>query len=344
MKYESLPEYDHHEIILDLSVHSKKLKGYIAIHNTNLGPAVGGTRIFPYKSKKEALKDVLRLSHAMTYKCAVSGLPFGGGKGVIMADPYDKNFKEILYEYALVIKHLNGKFYTGEDVGLAESDVQYMLTVSPFFIGKTGKAGDPSVYAAESCYICLKTGLKHLNKPIKNVSVAIKGVGKTGSHLLHLLSQHTKNIAVADKDHHRLKYIKKKYPFINIVSFRSVHKLPVTVYSPCALGNEVTEKNISEINAKMICGTANNQLANPGIGEKLVKRKILYIPDFVANAGGLMNVADELLPGGYNPGRVLKHITDIDKVLKRILIFSKKKKKNPNTIAIEMAERIYNNA
>lgn len=344
MTYESLHEYDHHEVIIDLSVYSSKLKGYVAIHNTNLGPAIGGTRVFPYTSSKEALKDVLRLSHAMTYKCAVSGLPFGGGKGVIITDPKSKDFRSTLAEYARVIKRLKGKFYTGEDVGLTEADVQFMLTISPFFVGKTGKAGDPSHYAAESAYICLKSGLKHLKKNIEKASVAIKGVGKTGAHLLQLMSQHTRDITIADIDENRLDYVKRKYPFVKVASYRNVHTKPVDVYSPCALGNEITERTIDQLAAKMICGTANNQLANPKLAEHLMKRKIMYIPDFMANAGGLINVADELLENGYNPGRVIKNITKIDQTLNQILRSSKKKKKTPNTIAIEMAERIYNNA
>lgn len=328
-----------HESIIRLHDPVSGLEGYIGIHNTALGPALGGTRIFPYKSKKAALKDVCKLSRAMTYKCAISGLKFGGGKGVIIANPESPSIKKVLRAYAEKIKKLGGKFYTGEDVGLNESEVQYMLKFSPFFIGKSHQAGDPSPYAAFSAFNAIQIALKYACKDpgLKHKRVAIKGVGKTGSELARLLYKKGAVITVADIDQKKILELQKELPGIKIASVKEIRELEGDIYSPCAMGDDIDKKAAAKMRVKIICGTANNQLASPEVAEILHKRKILFIPDYIANAGGLINVSAELWPGGYSKNKVLNKITQLKKSLAEILRLVKKTGKNPSFIANNLA-------
>ncbi|MEJ0021837.1 MAG: Glu/Leu/Phe/Val dehydrogenase dimerization domain-containing protein [Candidatus Doudnabacteria bacterium] len=328
------------KLIVDLSK-SSKLKGFIVIYNDNLGPALGGTRIVDYKSTKEALIDAKRLARAMTYKSAVAGLPFGGGKGVIVKQP-GMSKKETLKEYALQVHKLKGKFHTGEDVGLNEADVQYMLKFSPYFVGKTGMAGDPSQFAALSAFKTLKIALKFLYKSdkIAGRTFAVKGVGNTGSSLTKLLSKAGGKVFVFDPDIKKVKKLVRSTK--NVFAAKDdIAELKVDVFCPCALGNDITKKNVNKIQAKIICGTANNQLESPEIADILFKRGILKVPDYIANAGGVIDVADELLPGGYDKKRVLRKIDSMKKILLFVLNQSKKTKKSPIRISDAMAERSF---
>jgi leucine dehydrogenase len=334
----SLIDIEKPKLVVDLSVNSK-LKGFIVIHNDNLGPALGGTRIAAYKSAEEALKDALRLSHTMTYKCAIAGLPFGGGKGVIIADP-KMSKKEILGEYAKQVDKLQGKFYTGEDVGLEEKDVQYMLKFSPYFIGKTGQAGDPSYFAALSTCDAIKIALDFLFKSskIQGRKFAVKGAGKTGSFLAKLLAFAGGQVFIYDHDAKKVKQLMKTSK--NIFEAKAkIEELDVDVFCPCALGHDITVDNVDKIKAKIVAGTANNQLTSLEVADALFKRGILYIPDYIANAGGLLDVADELMPGGYSRKHVLKSIDDLQITLKKVLQISKKQNVSPLRIAHEMAEK-----
>jgi leucine dehydrogenase len=343
--FNNLKEFDHHKLVLDLSEGKGGIEGYIAIHNNNLGPALGGTRVFLYKNKKQALSDVLRLSAAMTYKCAIAGLPFGGGKGVIIADP-KSDLKKVLKAYAEKVASLNGKFYTGEDVGLKEEDVHYMLKFAPYFIGKEDAAGDPSPYAGTSAFYCIKVALKFIfgSPETATHSFAIKGIGKTGSALARLLLDHHAKVFVADIDHQRAIEFAQNYPKAVVVPLSEIDKLDVDVFCPCSMGNEITENNVNKIKARIICGTANNQLESSKLAAVLYKNGILHVPDYIANAGGLIDVADELLPGGYNKERVMMGIENLKTVLKKVLEESDKKKFNPDWVADEMAEHILQKA
>ena len=178
----NLPELDGHEAVYQISKNKSGLNGFIAIHNSNLGCAVGGTRILAYPNRTEALRDVLRLSRAMTYKCALSGIKHGGGKAVIINDPSTKT-TDLLWEYANCLCELKGQFYTGEDVGVSEKDVQLMSKVCPFFIGKTGQAGDPSNYASLSTFISIRVAIEEVfhRTSFTGMTVGVKGVGKVGS-------------------------------------------------------------------------------------------------------------------------------------------------------------------
>jgi len=339
--YRLLPEYKNHEQIIELNDKASGLKGFVAIHNTTVGPALGGTRVFPYKNESQALKDVLRLSQAMTYKCAIADLKFGGGKGVIIADPKQKNIRAILKAYAEKISELHGKFYTGEDVGLSEADVQYMLKFCPYFIGKANQAGDPSPYAGLSAFLCIQISLKQVfgSDKIKGRTFAIKGVGKTGSVLAALLYNAGGRVAIADIDKAKIKKMLKKFPKMTAVSTGSILKQACDVYAPCALGDDISLKQVKSIKAKIICGTANNQLTDSKTAKALFDRGIMHVPDYISNAGGLIDVSAELWKGGYSKKRVLEAIKKLQPVLDEILTKSRKTQINPDMVANAVAER-----
>ncbi len=328
------------KLIVDLSKNSK-LCGYIVIFNDNLGPALGGTRFTEYESPKHALIDALKLAEAMTYKCAIAKLPFGGGKGVICSQS-GMSRKEMLKEYALQVDKLHGKFYTGEDVGLEEEDVQYMLKFSPYFIGKTGQAGDPSYFAALSVFNSIKAALhfRYKNESVNGRTFAIKGVGKTGGFLAKLLAYANAEVYITDNDQNRVEKLIGVHKNIKEAP-SDVLDMEVDVFCPCALGNDITEKNVDKVKAKIIAGTANNQLESLEVGDKLFKKGILHIPDYISNAGGLLDVADELMPGGYNRKRVLSEINNLKVNLESILARSKKEKLSPIRISNQLAEKSF---
>ena len=279
----------------------------------------------------------------MTYKCAVAGLPFGGGKGVIIADPRDKNLKQKLKSYAKTVESLQGKFYTGEDVGLTEEQVQYMCQFSNYFIGKTHLAGDPSPYAGTSAFLCIEEALKMSSgsKKIAGKTFAVKGVGKTGRALVEHLLEAGGKVIIADLDENRVRQLKKLHPQILSVTPEQIDRIAADVYCPCALGKDITQKNIKQLRTKIICGTANNQLESEEIAEELFRTGILHIPDYIANAGGLINVANELLPGKFNRSRVLQSIKKLRVILNQILETSQQTGKNPDMVANRAAEKIF---
>lgn len=335
-------EFDNHVLVAEIDCPSVGLFGFVAIHNDNLGPAVGGTRMFPYRNPSEALTDVLRLSKAMTYKCALAGVKHGGGKAVLCGNPdLDKNHK-LLKAYAEQIGQLEGKFYTGEDVGVSQNDVQFLLTVAPFFIGREDAAGDPSPYAALSTFYAIKTAAKEVfgTENLINRTVTIKGVGKVGSALVELLVKARAKVTVADIKKEAVEGVQKKFPDVNMVSVEDAIKSEVDIYAPCALGNEFTEKNTKLVRARIICGGANNQLKTKEIGDIFYRKNILYIPDYVANSGGLIDVVDELDISGYDRNRVLKKINDVQKTVGKLIHLAKKRKMPINYVADELAGKI----
>ncbi len=338
-------EFDNHKLVVKIEDHRAGLKGFVAIHNDNLGSrAVGGTRMFPYKTEKEALADVLKLSRAMTYKCAIAKVPHGGGKGVIMGNPKKIKTKKLLKAYAQKINSLKGQFYTGEDVGITQEDVNVMLKVSDYFIGRPELAGDPSPYASLSTFYSIQSAVDFVyrKKSLKDLKVAIKGVGKTGKELVSLLYKAHANISVSDIDRSALDDVKRTFPNIKIVNNKKIYSLAVDIYSPCALGDEFSMKNTPSIKAKIICGSANNQLADDKVGDWLFRHGITYIPDYIANSGGLIDVVDELAKDGYKETRVLRKINEVRGTVKEVLTISYKTNKSPHRIADYIAESYFN--
>ncbi len=336
-------EYKDHKKVIEFDDIDTGLHGFIAIHNDNLGDAVGGTRMYPYQSKEDALRDVLRLSQAMTYKCALAGVPHGGGKAVVIGDPDKDKTDELIKKYAMEIGDLKGEFYTGEDVGISESNVQLMLTISPYFIGKRGLAGDPSPYASLSVYYAMKEAvkLKKGNDNLSGLTVGIKGVGKVGRGLVELLLKEGINLIVADINNQAIKDIESLDSKIKISTPENIISEQMDIYAPCAMGNEFNESSIKNLKATIICGGANNQLKNKSIGEALHKLNILYVPDYVANSGGLIDVVDELESDGFKKVRVLERIVKVRATVEKILQMSIDQNRPTNEISDILAESIF---
>lgn len=343
--FSSAPDFDNHKAVYRFEDKAVNLTGFIAIHNDTLGSATGGTRMFPYKSEDEALADVLRLSRAMTYKCALAGVRHGGGKAVIIGDPEKDKNEALLRSYARKVNELKGSFTTGEDVGITEDDVQIMLQESKFFNGKKGVAGDPSPFAALSVFNTLETALAETFGigEFFGRKIAIKGVGKVGSELMRLFIGAGAKVIAADIKPSVIQNIRGKFPQVEIVDSEKIHSENVDVFSPCALGGDLNNGTAEKIRARIICGGANNQLESPDVGDKLFQRKIFYVPDYVANAGGLINVVDELEQGGYDRKRVLHRIEHLKDTLRTIYLFAQQKNQPPNRVADRLAEDIFNN-
>lgn len=338
-----MPEFDNHEFVASIADESVGLKGFIAIHNTHFGPANGGTRYWHYASETEALRDALRLSRAMTYKCALAGVPYGGGKGVLMANGNSLKDEKFLKAYAQRVNLLKGTFYTGEDVGMDQETVNRLAKYSPYITCRKKGGGDPAPWAALGVFTALLTALKEVfgSEDLRNRTVAIQGLGKVGFGLAQLVHGKGGKIIAADIKDGVAQAALKKLKGIKIVSAKEIHRQKVDVYSPNTLGGEVSERTINEFRCAIICGGANNQLSSDYYGAVLQRLGILYVPDYVANAGGLINVAGELDKRGYSRERVREKVFAIRGTVERIIALSKEKKKPTNEVADDLARKIF---
>lgn len=274
------------------------LKAIIAIHDTTLGPALGGTRMWNYQSEEEALNDVLRLSRGMTYKAAVTGLNLGGGKAVIIGDPKIKS--EALFKtFGRFVNSLAGRYITAEDVNIRVRDMEIVATETPYVTGvasRAGGSGDPSPITALGIYHGIRATVKHKlgHDSLKGLKVAVQGCGAVGSFLCEYLHKDGVKLFVADIDSAKVKNLVTKYG-AEAVEITKIHAVAADVFAPCALGGILNSETIPEIKATVIAGGANNQLLDEKTHGDMVKSKgILYAPDYVINAGGLINVAQEL--------------------------------------------------
>ena len=318
----TLPEFDNHEMVIAFSDAAADLKGFIAIHSTKLGPALGGTRCLGYKDEHSALVDALNLSKAMSFKCALANLPFGGGKAVIIQNG-TANSTELLHAYARVVDNLRGLFKTGTDVGVTDADVQVMGQVTSHMLGLSDGDRDglsTGSVAALGTYYSIKAAFEHAagSSELKGRRIGVKGLGKLGSELVRLLLQDGVTVVAADIDSAKGERLKQQHPEVSILSPDVIHKEELDLYAPCALGNEFNTETISELRTHLVAGGANNQLANEEAGDELHARGITYAPDYIVNAGGLIYVADELETDGFQRERVLSRTKAIKDTLLEI--------------------------
>ena len=301
-----------HEQVCYFSDPSTDLKLIIAIHNTVLGPALGGCRMRSYKSEKEALVDVLRLSKGMTYKAAIAGLNLGGGKAVIIGDP-DKDKTESLFRsFGRFVQGLGGRYITAEDVGTTVKDMEFVRMETNHVTGiseSLGGSGDPSPVTAYGVYIGMQACVKYLlNKnSLSDLSILVQGLGKVGMELVEYLNKSGSQIYVSDIDKSRELYAKEK--FNASIAPENIYDLEVDIFSPNALGAVINDNNIENLKCKIVAGGANNVLGDSSQGAKLKSMGILYAPDYAINAGGLINVSNEL--EGYNRDRAFKQAEGI---------------------------------
>jgi len=344
LEIEKLPEFDDHKLVSFVFDEKADLRGYIAIHRGGSKiPALGATRLWRYDSESDALRDALRLSRLMSYKAALAGLKYGGAKGVIIETPAAVRNRDHLFQvYAQKVHSLGGRFVTGTDVGVTDEDVKIMKKITPYVIGSQL---DPAYFTAVGVVHSIQACLKRVfgSDTLTGRSFAIQGVGKTGSHLLRLIADQAKTIYVADIDSEKVKKVKWEYPSVKIVPPDRIHEQAVDVFSPSALSGALNSKSVPSLKCKIVAGSANNQLAEDYAGEILNKLGILYAPDYVVNAGGLMSVVDEYENRHSSKRRILKKVAKIKRTLEGIFDQSKRERRATNFIADEIAEKIFNN-
>jgi valine dehydrogenase (NAD+) len=289
-----------HEQVVYCNDPPSGLRAIIAIHSTALGPGLGGTRFHPYHSDEDALQDVLRLSRAMSYKNALAGLDHGGGKAVIIGDPVQDKTEPLLRAYGRFVQSLGGRYITACDVGTYVEDMDVVARECSYVTGRSpaeGGAGDSSVLTALGVFEGMRACAERRfgSASLAGRRVGISGVGKVGSKLVNLLRDEGASVVVADVVPDAVDRVRRAHPEVDAV--RDAEELlsaDLDIYSPCALGGALDDETVEALKAPVVCGGANNQLAHPGIEKVLVERGILYAPDFVVNAGGVIQVADEL--------------------------------------------------
>ncbi len=329
--FELISKHGEHEQVVFCHDKNVGLKAIIAIHNTALGPALGGTRMWNYKTEEEALVDVLRLSKGMTYKAAASGLNLGGGKAVIIGDSKTQKTEGMFRAFGQFVNSLNGKYITAEDVGTSVTDMEYIYMETPWVTGipkDFGGSGDPSPYTAHGVLMGVKAAAKEQfqTDSLKGVRIAVQGLGNVGSNLVRHLVEEGALVTITDLDQERVKRMVDQY------KVQSCHPdeilfMDCDILSPNALGGIINDNTIEKLRCKVVAGGANNQLMEPRHGDALKARGILYAPDYVVNAGGLMNVFVEL--EGYSPERALEKTKRVyDNVLK---VFQLAKRDNIGT-------------
>jgi valine dehydrogenase (NAD+) len=283
------------------------LRAIVAVHSTRLGPALGGTRFFPFATEDDALTDVLRLARAMTYKAAAAGLDLGGGKAVILGDPSTDKTDVLLRAYGRFVEALGGRYVTAEDVGTTQADMDVIRRQTRFVTGVSpalGGSGDPSAATATGVLEAMKATARHLwgEASLAGRHVTVSGVGKVGSHLVRHLATEGARVTVADADPDAVARAIAAGAATPVAA-ADAHRVECDIFSPCALGGALNSATIPELGAAAVVGSANNQLADPGCAKLLADAGVLYVADYVVNAGGLINLAEELAPGGYHPER-----------------------------------------
>jgi leucine dehydrogenase len=316
------------------------LRAIVAIHSTALGPALGGTRFYPFPSEEDALRDVLRLARGMTYKAAAAGLDLGGGKAVILGDPSRVKSEELFRAYGRYIESLGGRYITAEDVGTSREDMDIIRRETRWVTGvskRLGGSGDPSPVTAYGVFqglrACAEEALRTTS--LEEVRIVVSGVGKVGFHLVKHLTEAGADVRVADVDVDAVGRAVNAFG-VETVEPEKSHAQECDIFAPCALGGAIRDDTIPELKCKVVAGAANNQLARPEHADALADLGILYAPDFVINSGGLMNVADELF--GYDRDRAMSRVEGIYRTLREIFQRARLEGITPAEAANRMAE------
>lgn len=332
-----------HEQVVFCQDPNTGLNAIIAIHNTTLGPALGGTRLWNYKNHDEAIIDALRLSRGMTYKSAISGLNLGGGKAVLIGDASKLKSEAYWRRYGKFVNSLNGKYITAEDVNTSSADMEYIGMETDFVTGKPdymGGSGDPSPLTAYGVYMGMKAAAKKAwgNDSLVGKRILVQGAGNVGQYLMGHLVQEDARVYICDINEAKLRTAVGKYPSIQVIDNENIFDHEIDIYAPCALGATVNTESINKMKCPVIAGAANNQLADENVhGPMLVKKGIIYVPDFLINAGGIINISIEL--DGYNYERA---VNTVGKIYNRTLeIFEAAEKENVHTqlAAMRVAEK-----
>jgi leucine dehydrogenase len=332
-----------HEQVVFCHDEATGLKAIIAIHNTVLGPALGGTRMWNYSSEQEALTDVLRLSRGMTFKAAISGINLGGGKAVIIGDAKTMKTEAFLRRFGKFVNSLNGKYITAEDVNMKTSDMEYINMETKHVTGlpeSMGGGGDPSPVTAYGVYLGMKATAKKVfgHDSLAGKRVAVQGVGQVGMHLVEFLIKENAEVFITDLFEDKVKAIAQKFG-VHAVSQDEIYDLDTDIYAPCALGATINDETISRLKCSIVAGAANNQLKDEQRhGYMLIDKSITYAPDFLINAGGLINVYNEY-QGNYNRKRVFEQAEKIYDTCLNILKLADQEKISSQEAAIKLSEK-----
>ncbi len=310
-----------HEQLLFCNDNETGLKAIIAVHNTVLGPALGGTRMWMYNNEMDALTDVLRLSRGMTYKNAISGLNLGGGKAVIIGDSRSMKSEALFRRFGKFVNSLGGKYITAEDVGISPIDMTWVNMETEHVVGLPGKSGDPSPVTAHGVYVGMKACAKEQygTDSLSGKKVLVQGVGHVGEYLVASLAKEGAQVYISDIHEDTLKRVATTYG-ATVVGINEVYDVDMDIYAPCALGATVNDDTLSRLKCSIIAGAANNQLANESVhGVKVMEKGIIYAPDFALNAGGVINCYSEVksLPASWALNKAEEIYTTISNIVKR---------------------------
>ncbi len=347
MRVFKAPAFDDHEQVVFCCDPSTGLKAIIAIHNTTRGPALGGCRVWNYESEEEALHDVLRLSKGMTYKSAMAHLDLGGGKCVVIGDSRKVKSEALLHALGRYVDTLGGRYIIAEDAGTTVEDMKIIGEMTRHVVGIADKvtakggtrSGDPSPATAYGVYIGLRAAVKYRlgRDDLDGLKVALQGVGHVGYRLAKYLHDAGAKLWVCDIFEDQAQRAAAEFG-ATVVPPEKIYERDVDVFAPCALGAVINDDTLARLRAVVVAGSANNQLAEDRHGDELMRRKILYAPDYVINAGGLIDVAYERQPGGYNRKKMLRHIERIDDTLVEIFERADAAGIPSNVIADKIAE------
>ncbi|CAA9325300.1 MAG: Branched-chain amino acid dehydrogenase [deaminating](EC [uncultured Frankineae bacterium] len=335
-----------HEQVVFCQDRASGLRAIIAIYSTALGPALGGTRFYPYASEADAVEDVLKLSRAMAYKAACAGLDLGGGKAVILGDPARDKTEPLLRAYGRFVQSLGGRYCTACDVGTYVQDMDVIAHETDFATGRSpeqGGAGDSAVLTAFGVFQAMRAAAQHTwgTPALTGRRVAVEGVGKVGHHLVEHLLADGASVVASDVSATALERVRSLGP-VETADVDALPALDCDVYAPCALGGSLTDELVPVLQAAVVCGAANNQLAHPGLEKTLADRGVLYAPDYVANAGGLVQVADEaqhLRSGGFRFERAKAKAAGIFDTTLRVFQLADREGVPPAVAADRLAER-----
>ena len=332
-----------HEQVVFCQDKQTGLRAIIAIYSTALGPALGGTRFYPYASEEEALQDVLDLSRAMAYKNALAGLDLGGGKAVIWGDPEQIKTEALLRAYGRFVESLGGRYYTACDIGTYVADMDVIARETRYVTGRSvehGGAGDSSILTAWGVFQGMRAAAEHVwgTASLAGRTVGIAGLGKVGKQLTAHLIEDGATVVATDVNEKALAWARQNYPQVEIVrDTTTLITSDIDVYAPCAMGGALNDETVPMLRAKVVVGAANNQLAHPGVEKLLADRGVLYAPDYVVNAGGVIQVADEI--DGFNFERAKLRATRIFDTTREILRLADAEGVPPAVAADRLAER-----
>jgi len=334
--------FDNHEQIVFCNDKDTGLKAIIGIHNTTLGPALGGTRMWKYHNEWEALNDVLRLSRGMSYKSAITGLNLGGGKAVIIGDSKLDKSPELILKFGEYVNSLSGRYITAEDVGTTTEDMDLIRTVTSHVTGiseSKGGSGNPSPVTAYGVFMGMKAAAKYKfgTDNLNGKRILVQGIGHVGETLVDYLTKEGALVQITDLNQARLEEVKNKFG-ASIYTGEDIYSADVDIYAPCALGATINDATVHKIRAQVIAGAANNQLANDAIhGQILKDRGIAYAPDFLINAGGIINVYGEIV--GYDNTEAMKRTENIYNTTLEIFSFADQNKQTTQQAAMSIAQQ-----